>query len=85
MKTQIHPEYVASTVQCSCGNHWDTRATRSQIRVKTCSRCHPYFSGETRIVDAVGRVERFKRRYGASESSWALKAINTKVPELAGR
>ncbi|HEU4758823.1 MAG TPA: 50S ribosomal protein L31 [Dehalococcoidia bacterium] len=64
MKTKIHPEYVAATVHCACGNTWETRATKAQLRVEVCSRCHPFFTGEQRIVDTAGRVERFKRRYG---------------------
>lgn len=64
MRAKIHPEYVEATVSCACGNSWQTRATRPQLRVEVCSRCHPYFTGEQRIVDTAGRVERFKRRYG---------------------
>lgn len=64
MKAKIHPEYVESTVHCACGNTWETRATKAQLRVEVCSRCHPFFTGEQRIVDTAGRVERFKRRYG---------------------
>lgn len=64
MKAGIHPEYVVATVHCACGNTWETRATKPQLRVEVCSRCHPFFTGEQRIVDTAGRVERFKRRYG---------------------
>jgi large subunit ribosomal protein L31 len=64
MKAKIHPEYVQATVHCACGNTWETRATKPQLRVEVCSRCHPFFTGEQRIVDTAGRVERFKRRYG---------------------
>jgi large subunit ribosomal protein L31 len=64
MKAKIHPEYVEATVHCACGNTWQTRATKPQLRVEVCSRCHPFFTGEQRIVDTAGRVERFKRRYG---------------------
>jgi large subunit ribosomal protein L31 len=64
MKAQIHPEYVEATVHCSCGNSWQTRATRPELKVEVCSNCHPFFTGEQRIVDTAGRVERFKRRYG---------------------
>ncbi len=64
MKAKIHPEYVNCTVHCACGNSWETRATKPQLRVEVCSRCHPFFTGEQRIVDTAGRVERFKRRYG---------------------
>jgi large subunit ribosomal protein L31 len=64
MKTKIHPEYVTATVHCACGNNWETRATRPELKVEVCSQCHPFFTGEQRIVDTAGRVERFKRRYG---------------------
>lgn len=64
MKTKIHPEYVDATFTCACGNSWQTRATKPQVRVEVCSSCHPFFTGEQRIVDTAGRVERFKKRYG---------------------
>jgi len=67
MKQGIHPEYVEARVHCSCGNSFETRATKPDIHVEVCSNCHPYFTGEQRIVDTAGRVERFKRRYGIKD------------------
>jgi large subunit ribosomal protein L31 len=67
MKTDIHPEYVACTVRCACGNTFETRATKPDIHVEVCSNCHPLFTGEQRIVDTAGRVERFKKRYNIKE------------------
>jgi large subunit ribosomal protein L31 len=64
MKKGIHPEYAETTVHCACGNTFETRSTKKELRVEVCSRCHPFFTGEQRIVDTAGRVERFKRRYG---------------------
>jgi large subunit ribosomal protein L31 len=64
MKAKIHPEYVEANVHCACGNNWKTRATKPELKVEVCSACHPFFTGEQRIVDTAGRVERFKRRYG---------------------
>jgi large subunit ribosomal protein L31 len=69
VKTIIHPEYAASSVRCACGNAWETKATVSEIRVETCSRCHPVYTGEARTVRSTGRVERFRRRYGAGETN----------------
>ncbi len=63
MKAEIHPEYVTAVVTCSCGNSWETRSTKPQMHVDVCSACHPFFTGEQRIVDTAGRVERFRRRY----------------------
>ena len=67
MKADIHPEYVAATVRCACGNSFETRATKPDLHVEVCSACHPFFTGEQRIVDTAGRVERFRRRYGIKE------------------
>jgi large subunit ribosomal protein L31 len=64
MKAEIHPEYVDAIVHCSCGVEWETRATQPELRVEVCSACHPFFTGEQRLVDTAGRVERFRRRYG---------------------
>ena len=68
MKAEIHPEYGDATITCACGNSWQTRATKPLLRIEVCSRCHPFFTGEQRIVDTAGRVERFKRRYGLGNS-----------------
>ena len=65
MKTNIHPEYYPEAqVICSCGNTFTTGATKRELRVEVCSACHPFFTGQQRIVDTEGRVERMKRRYG---------------------
>ena len=63
MRNGIHPNYVESTVSCACGNTWTTRSTKESVHLDVCSRCHPYFTGEARIVDTAGRVERFRKRY----------------------
>ena len=67
MKEGIHPKYHEVDVRCACGNRFETRATKADIHVDVCSACHPYFTGEHRIVDTAGRVERFKRRYGIKD------------------
>ncbi len=65
MKANIHPEYYPEAeVICSCGHTFTTGSTKPVLRVEVCSECHPFFSGEQRIVDTEGRVERMKRRYG---------------------
>ena len=64
MKTEIHPVYFPEAkVTCSCGNTFTTGATKAEIKVEICSACHPFFTGEQRIVDTEGRVERLKRRF----------------------
>lgn len=65
MKTEIHPTYQHCTVTCgSCGTTFETGSTLPEIRLELCSKCHPFFTGQQRIVDSGGRVEQFKRRYG---------------------
>jgi large subunit ribosomal protein L31 len=69
MKQGIHPEYKVATVRCSCGEEFQTRSTVSELRVDICSRCHPFYTGKQKLVDAGGRVERFERRYGKRKTS----------------
>jgi large subunit ribosomal protein L31 len=64
MKQGIHPEYQLATVKCSCGETFQTRSTVAELRVDICSKCHPFYTGKQKLVDAGGRVERFERRYG---------------------
>ena len=65
MKEKIHPKYFETTITCVCGNVIQTRSTVKDIRVEICSKCHPYFtgSGEDKLVDSAGRVDKFKRRF----------------------
>ena len=63
MKKGIHPEYHEDAqVVCACGNTWTTGSTRKTIHTDVCSACHPFFTGEQRIVDTAGQVDRFIRR-----------------------
>lgn len=68
MKQGIHPKYFESTIHCTCGNEITTRSTRDKMHLDVCSACHPFFTGEQRIVDTAGRVERFNRRYARPTS-----------------
>jgi large subunit ribosomal protein L31 len=64
MKEKIHPKFFQDAqVVCSCGNTFTTGSTKKQLRVELCSKCHPFFTGERRMMDTAGRVERFKQRY----------------------
>jgi large subunit ribosomal protein L31 len=68
MRQGIHPEYVIATVRCSCGNTFETRSTRSDLRVEICSNCHPFYTGKQKLIDTGGRVERFQRRYANQQA-----------------
>lgn len=64
MKQKIHPKYYEEAqAVCSCGNAFTVGATQPTLKVEVCSKCHPFFSGEERIIDTAGQIERFKRRY----------------------
>ena len=62
MKKDIHPKYYDCTVICSCGNTFQTRSTKKELRVEICSSCHPFYTGKQKLVDSGGRVERFQKR-----------------------
>ncbi|NDE84973.1 MAG: 50S ribosomal protein L31 [Verrucomicrobia bacterium] len=63
MKSEGHPEYVASTMTCACGATYQTRSTKAQLRLGICASCHPFFTGTQKFVDTAGRVEKFRRRF----------------------
>lgn len=66
MKPEIHPNYSAVTVTCSCGNTIETQSTLADdnLHIDVCSACHPFYTGQQKIVDTAGRVDKFRKRYG---------------------
>jgi len=67
MKTGIHPKYYEATITCGCGNTITVGSTKPSMRVDVCSKCHPFFTGQQRILDTAGRVERFRRRFNITD------------------
>jgi len=63
MKEKIHPKYFKAKAACACGATYDVGSTKENIRVDICSACHPFFTGQQKILDIEGRVEKFKKRY----------------------
>ena len=63
MKNGIHPEYKNATISCACGNVVTTRSTSGDYSVDICSNCHPFYTGKQKLMDAAGRIERFRRKY----------------------
>ena len=63
MKTGIHPEYKEATIKCACGATYKTRSTKGDTSVEICSNYHPFYTGQQRVVDSAGRVDRFKKKY----------------------
>jgi large subunit ribosomal protein L31 len=64
MKNDIHPKYTKTDVTCTCGNHFTTRSTVTEIKAEICNKCHPFFTGKQKILDTGGRVAAFEKRYG---------------------
>ena len=78
MKEKIHPEFFSeAVVRCACGNSWTTGSTAAEIRTDVCAACHPFFTGEQRIVDTEGRVDRFYRRLEQAHPSQGQPAETT--------
>lgn len=65
MKADLHPNYTATKVVCSCGNTFETRSTISndELHVEVCSSCHPFFTGQQKLMDTAGRVDQFRKRF----------------------
>ncbi|MDP6444925.1 MAG: 50S ribosomal protein L31 [Pirellulaceae bacterium] len=65
MKEGIHPKYVDTVVTCGCGNTFNTRSTRPELKVDICSVCHPFYTGKLKYVDTAGRIEKFQSKFKA--------------------
>jgi large subunit ribosomal protein L31 len=63
MKTGIHPSYNIATVTCACGNTFEIGSTVENLKIDICSQCHPFFTGKQKMINAGGRVDRFKKKY----------------------
>ncbi len=90
MKDGIHPDYPAANVSCACGTSFITRSTRGDFQVDVCSSCHPFYTGTQKLMDAAGRVDRFRKRYATkgggeatAKAELASKAEAAEVPAEA--
>ncbi len=79
MKKDIHPKYMDCAVTCGCGNSWETRSTVPKIKIEICSACHPFYTGSEKIIDSLGRVDRFTKKYGGEYF------VKSDKPAAAGR
>jgi len=80
MKQGIHPDYTIATVHCSCGNTFQTRSTKSDLRVEICSNCHPFYTGKQKLIDTGCRVERFQRRYANQQAGKSTAPATAAAP-----
>ncbi|MBI2404763.1 50S ribosomal protein L31 [Candidatus Gottesmanbacteria bacterium] len=79
MKQGIHPQwYPDAKVSCACGNTFIIGATKPELRVEICSHCHPFFTGEMKFVDTLGRVERFQQKQKAAQATSVVIAAKKK-------
>lgn len=69
MKPEVHPIYPPARITCACGNIVETRSTRGSFNVEICSNCHPFFTGKYKLVDTAGRVDRFRKKYAATNAA----------------
>lgn len=67
LKQGIHPEYTATTIKCACGEIIETGSTKKDVHIEICSKCHPFFTGKQKFIDAGGRVDKFRKRFGMKE------------------
>ncbi|MBF0478544.1 MAG: 50S ribosomal protein L31 [Candidatus Omnitrophica bacterium] len=63
MKSAIHPDYKETTIACACGNVVHISSTLPNIRVEICANCHPFFTGEKKLLDTAGRIEKFQKKF----------------------
>lgn len=63
MKKDLHPNLNECAVTCVCGNSFTILSSKSEMRVDICNKCHPFFTGEEKMIDSTGRVDRFKKKY----------------------
>ena len=67
MKEGIHPNYQQTTIKCACGEIIETGSTKKDIKIEICSKCHPFYTGKQKLVDASGRVDKFNRKFGLNQ------------------
>ena len=79
MKTDLHPEYVESSIRCACGNEIKTRSTKPTMLNSICNECHPFYTGQQKFVDTAGRVDKFRQRLAKT------KAAREAAKEAAGK
>jgi large subunit ribosomal protein L31 len=65
MKEGIHPDYQETTVKCGCGNTFQTRSIRPELKIDICNECHPFYTGKLKYVDTAGRIDKFQKKFAA--------------------
>jgi large subunit ribosomal protein L31 len=63
MKEGIHPDYKVTSIHCACGEAWQIRSTKENVKLDICSNCHPFYTGKQKLIDTEGRVDKFRKKY----------------------
>ena len=63
MKEGIHPDYKVTTISCACGESFQIRSTKANVKLDICSNCHPFYTGKQKLIDTEGRVDKFRKKY----------------------
>jgi large subunit ribosomal protein L31 len=79
MKNDIHPSYTLCEVSCVCGNAFQTRSVKPAIKVEMCSACHPFYTGKQKLLDTAGRVDRFNKKFAATEGKMLERKVKKTV------
>ncbi len=85
MKQDIHPKWFENAkVTCACGNTFTTGSTQEEIRVEICHACHPFFTGQQKFVDSLGRVEKFQKKQAAAPKKKLVSKRTKKILKRSG-
>jgi large subunit ribosomal protein L31 len=84
MKKKGHPAYYVTNVHCGCGNTFTTRSTQKELRVDICSACHPFFTGTQKLLDAAGRIEKFRNKFSQGGYASLQKPAKKKKATVGG-
>lgn len=84
MKENIHPKYEVVEVVCACGAKFKTRSTMKAVKLDICSACHPFFTGKQKMLDTEGRVEKFNKKFAATQGKMVVRKPKTEVKAKKG-
>lgn len=79
MKKDIHPKYYEAQIECACGAKFSIGSVKEKMSVEICSHCHPFYTGKEKLVDAAGRVEKFRARVESAKQKHAESTKQTKI------
>ena len=79
MREGIHPDYYQAKVVCNCGNEFVTGSTKEEIHVEICSKCHSFYTGQQKSIQARGRIDKFNKKYGVKADNQIIKQFRSRA------